>query len=111
MYCSIYSIISFITPFISFVIRFVHLIFPAAFFVFAFYINIVVIVIDSIVNIIIVTTGIFKNRFIVDLCKRELYFVIYKGLESFKDYNIIRYLVSVCQVEIQLDIDFLNPSK
>jgi len=68
---------------------------PVVFFAFAFYINIVVVVIGSTVGVITATTGISRDRFVVDLCKRELYFVICKGLEDLKDCNVIRCLASV----------------
>jgi len=82
------------------VIRFVHFVFPTIFFAFVFYINIVVIVVGSIVGITIIITGISKDRFVVDFYKRELYFVICKGLKGFKDCNIIRCLAFVRQVEV-----------
>ncbi len=67
----------------------------AAFFIFTFYINIVVVVVGFIVNTTTAITGIFRDRFIVDLRKRKLCFVICKGLEGFEDCDIIRYLAFI----------------
>ncbi len=81
-------------------IRSIHFVLFVVFFIFAFYINIVVVVVGFIVGTITVTTGISRDRLVVDLRKKELCFVIYKGLEGFKDYNIICCLVSIYQIEI-----------
>ncbi len=67
----------------------------AVLFTFALYIDVVIIIVDTIVNVIIVITGISKDRFVVDLYKRELYFIICKRLEGFEDCNIIRCLVFI----------------
>ena len=70
----------------------------------ALYINIVVVVVD----IITITAYILGSRSVVDLRKRELRFVIYKGLEGFKDCNIIRCLAFIYQIEVQLGMGFLD---
>ncbi len=111
MHCPTYSITSFITPFINFVIQPIHLILSTAFLTFTFYINIVIVVIGSTIDAITAITIISKDRFVIDLRKRKLYFIIYKRLKGLKDCNIIRCLISVRQVKIQLNINFLNPSK
>ena len=92
-------------------IKLIHLIFFAVFLAFAFYIDVVIVIVDIIVGVIIVTIDISKDRFVVDFYKKELYFVICKRLESFEDCDIIYCLASVCHIEIQLDIGFLDPFK
>ncbi len=76
-------------------IRPVHLVLLIVFLTFIFYIDIIVIIVNTTVNATTATIGISEDRFVVDLRKRELYFVICKGLEGLKDYNIIRCLASV----------------
>jgi len=82
------------------VIRPVYFVFVAILFTFTLYINIIIVIVGIIISIIIISTGISKDRFVVNLYKKELYFVIYKGLKGFKDYNIICYLVFIYQVEV-----------
>ena len=76
-------------------IRFVHFVLFAGFFIFTFYIDVVIVIVGIIVGVIIATIGISRDRFIVDFRKRELYFVIYKRLEGFKDCNVVYCLVSI----------------
>ncbi len=111
MYCPTYGIIFFITLFISFVIQSVHFIPFTVFFTFAFYINIVVVIIDSIIGVVTAIISISRDRLVIDLCKKELYFVIYKGLEDLENCDVICCLVSICQVKVQLGISFLDSSK
>jgi hypothetical protein len=74
----------------------VHLVLLAILLTFVLSIDIVVIVISTIT----IAVCILGSRFIVDLRKGELGFVIYKGLEGLEDCHIIRCLASVHQVEI-----------
>src|SRR6266566_4994495 len=80
MYCPIYSIISFVIPFIGFIIRFVHFVFFTVLFIFVFCIDVVVIIVNITIDVTIAIISIFGDRFVVDFYKRELYFVICKGL-------------------------------
>ena len=69
--------------------------FITAFFAFIFYINVVVVV-----GIAAIITVIPRNRFVVDLDKGKLCFVIRKRLKNLEDCDVIRCLASVYQVKI-----------